>query len=254
MKKETSWDGVAKWYSDMLEGGDDTYQKKVILPNILRIVGPKNGMNIVDIACGPGYFSRWFAKEGANVVGLDVSRELINRANELIAKDEKMNLRYLVGLAHRTTLEAESQDVAVVILALQNIKNLSEVVAEVSRVVKKGGRFVVVINHPAFRIPKQSSWGYDEVQDSQYRRIDKYMTESEIEIDMNPSKPGSKKTLSFHRSLQVYSKVFANKGFAIQKIEEWISHKKSEKGVRQKAEDEARKEIPLFMMIEAFKI
>jgi hypothetical protein len=37
------------------------------------------------------------------------------------------------------------------------------------------------------------------------------------------------------------------------RLEEWISHKKSEKGTRQLAEDVARKEFPLFMALELRK-
>lgn len=36
-------------------------------------------------------------------------------------------------------------------------------------------------------------------------------------------------------------------------MEEWISHKKSEKGPRQSAEDTARREFSLFLMLEARK-
>ena len=40
-----------------------------------------------------------------------------------------------------------------------------------------------VINHPAFRIPRASSWGYETAEGGaniQYRRIDKYMSEDKI--------------------------------------------------------------------------
>jgi hypothetical protein len=62
------------------------------------------------------------------------------------------------------------------------------------------------------------------------------------------------KTVSFHRSLQYYVKLFSKSGFAITRLEEWISHKQSQMGPRQKAEDVARKEIPMFMCVEVKKI
>jgi hypothetical protein len=54
--------------------------------------------------------------------------------------------------------------------------------------------------------------------------------------------------------MQDYMKALSSAGFAITRIEEWISHKKSEKGPRQEAEDRARKEFPLFLAIEARRI
>jgi hypothetical protein len=54
-------------------------------------------------------------------------------------------------------------------------------------------------------------------------------------------------TVSFHRPLQFYFKIFSKLGFAVERLEEWNSNKKSEAGPRAKAEDKARKEIPLFL-------
>jgi len=43
-------------------------------------------------------------------------------------------------------------------------------------------------------------------------------------------------------------------GFTLKILEEWNSHKKSEPGPRAKAEDRARKEIPLFLYFGAVRI
>ena len=146
-------------------------------------------------------------------------------------------------------------DVVVLILAIQNIEDISKTFKEVSRVLEPKGKFIIVLNHPAFRVPKKSSWSFDESAKVQFRRVDEYLSESRAEIEMNPSREkGSEKTVSFHRPLQVYSKTLANAGFAISRVEEWTSHKQSEKGPRQIAENKARKEIPLFMCLECSKI
>ncbi len=71
---------------------------------------------------------------------------------------------------------------------------------------------------------------------------------------MHPGQAKSESTISYHRSLQDYTKGLAKAGFSITRLEEWISHKKSQTGPRQEAEDTARKEIPLFLMLEVKKI
>ena len=72
---------------------------------------------------------------------------------------------------------------------------------------------------------------------------------------MNPGEKDNKSfTYSFHRPLQLYFKTFAKNGFAVTRLEEWISHKESEPGPRQDAENTARKEIPLFLFLEAVKM
>jgi len=249
-EKRTSWDKVATWY-DTLLSSDDTYQKEVILPNLLRILDIKSGTKVIDIACGQGYFAKNLADLGAEVVGVDVSFNLIKFAQ----KEMKQNERYFVSSADRLHKEIPSNyfDKAVIVLALQNIENISGTLAEANRVLKTGGSLCLVLNHPAFRIPKQSSWGFDEVAGIQYRRVDAYLSESKVDIEMHPGQEKSENTVSFHRPLQLYFKNLVKNKFAIIRLEEWTSHRKSAKGPRQKAEDKARHEIPLFMLIEAKK-
>jgi hypothetical protein len=82
--------------------------------------------------------------------------------------------------------------------------------------------------------------------------MDQYMSESTSFIDMNPGRKGSEKqvtTVSYHRPLQLYMKSLAKHGLVIEKLEEWISDKKSQSGPRQHAEDKARKEFPLFLAL-----
>ena len=71
---------------------------------------------------------------------------------------------------------------------------------------------------------------------------------------MHPGITGSAKTVSFHRPLQYYFKALAKAGFVVEKLEEWTSMKVSDSGPRAKAENDARKEFPLFLYLGAKKI
>jgi ubiquinone/menaquinone biosynthesis C-methylase UbiE len=241
----TSWGGVAEWYNDYL-GKGDTYQSEVIKPHLLRIVNPKKGDSILDLACGQGYFSHAFAQKGAQVVGCDIAPELI-----AIAKKNVPEARFVTTPATDLLFANDrSFDSAICVLAIQNIEDMHQVFAEVARVLRSDGRFIVVINHPAFRVIKRSQWGWDESAQVQYRRVDGYLSAAKIHVSMHPGEKPSEQTISYHRSLQDFFKAFAKAGFVVSRLEEWESHKVSGKGPRQKAEDIARKEIPLFMMIE----
>jgi ubiquinone/menaquinone biosynthesis C-methylase UbiE len=247
-KETTSWGGVADWYNSYLETTEDSYQKQVILPNLLRVLGIKPGMKLIDIACGQGFFSREFANAGAEVVGSDIAQSLIAQAKKLSGK----TVQYYVAPADNLNFtKSEVFDAATIVLAVQNIKDIEGAFKEAKRVLKPGGRLVMVLMHPAFRIPQHTSWGFDDVANAQYRRVDAYLSAQKSELLVHPGKQGSAKTISYHRSLQDFSKALFKTGFAITRLEEWISHKQSQKGPRQKAEDTARKEFPLFLMIEA---
>lgn len=248
-EKNTSWGHVSSWYNAVVEH-PESYQQSVILPNITRIVASKKGMRILDVGCGTGVFARVFSEAGAEVVGVDLGKELI-----AIAKEKSSHIRYYVGSADNLSAVTETSfDVVTIVLALQNMKKMDVVFEEIAKKLKKNGRIVLVLNHPSFRVPQWSDWGFDEVKKMQYRKVARYMSEIEIPILMNPGKKNSEKTFSFHRPLQLYVKSLAKQKCAITKLEEWISHKESQKGPRKGAEDVARKEIPLFMCIEATKL
>lgn len=247
--RNTSWNHVASWYDELLKE-EGTYQKEVILPNLLRLADIKKGERIADIACGNGFFAREFSKKGAEVIAVDISPELITCAR----KNSPQKIRFEIAPAYTLPIKEKTIDKAVIILSIQNIEDVSKTFKEINRVLAPSGKFFLVMNHPAFRIPQNSGWGWDEKIKTQYRRIDRYLTESKIKINMHPGVRQGAHTLSFHRPLQFYFKTLHNQGFAVSRLEEWTSNKKSQPGPRAKAEDNARKEIPVFLFMEAIKI
>lgn len=247
MNKSTSWEEVASWYDEFMEDADDTYQRQVILPNLLRILSLRKNESLLDLACGQGFFAREFHAKEARVVGVDISPELIRLARTRSPKEITYHISSADALLF---LAAGSFDIVCITLALQNIENVSGVFAECHRVLKPSGRLVLVINHPAFRVLKHSSWDWDGEKKVQYRRVDSYLSEAKVSVTMHPGEKKSPSTISFHRPLQYYFKMLSKHGFAVSRLEEWISHRRSEKGLRKEAEDKARKEIPLFLAIE----
>jgi SAM-dependent methyltransferase len=246
--QSTSWSGAAEWYGNYLETTPDSYQRQVILPNLLRLLAIKPGMKILDLACGQGFFSRELAKAGALVAGADLSPDLIAQAKKL----SPPTVNYYVRPAHKLDFAPnQTYEAAIIILAVQNIENIAEVLAEAARVLKPEGRLILVMMHPAFRIPGASAWGWDEAGKIQYRRADAYLSARRSELLVHPGQADSPITVSYHRSLQDLAKPLFKAGLTITRLEEWISPRQSEPGPRQAAENLARKEFPLFLMLEA---
>jgi len=147
---------------------------------------------------------------------------------------------------------AEKYNKAAIILALQNIKEPDKTIKLTGEKMDKGGKLIIVLNHPCFRIPRQSSWETDAKNKLQYRRVNRYMSPLEIPINMHPGDRNSPVTWSFHLPIEEYSRMLSENGFLIEKIEEWTSDKKSE-GKAAKSENRARDEFPMFMAILAVK-
>ena len=248
--KDTSWENVAEWYDKLLEG-EGTYQKELILPNFLRLMDIRRGAVVLDLACGPGFFSREFAARGAVVTGVDASKALV-----AIAKKNTPSNSAAFHIASADALpfvKNASVDKVAIVLALQNIEKVAAALAECARVIKKDGGLYIVLNHPAFRVPKASSWGWDEKGKVQYRRVDRYLSELKVPDADHPGDKPNQHTTSFHRPLQYYFKALNKAGFAVSLMEEWNSHKASQAGPRAAAEDVARKEIPMFLCLVAVK-
>jgi len=244
---KTSWGPVDAWYDEHLEG-EDTYHTQVILPNLLRLVGPKAGMTILDVACGQGFFAKHLSEKGASILGVDISTELIARATVNAPRAQ-----FFTSPANNLSMiNSDSVNHAILTLAIQNIEDVGGVCKEVARVLRPKGAFTIIMNHPAFRIPKASSWGFDQKTDTEYRRLDGYLSESRVSIDMHPGIKIGASTISFHRPLQWYVKHLTKHGLLVDRLEEWTSNKTSV-GKRAKAENKARKEFPLFLALRSVK-
>ncbi len=258
IKKDTSWDEQAKWYNKLVGEDGTYYHKEVIVPEVLKQLGDITNKKILDLGCGQGFFCRILANHKAIVTGIDLSKSLIEYAKKYSKYD---NISYYVANAEDLSfLEANSFDIVVSILSLGNIRNLQKTFENVYSLLKDKGRFIFVIMHPCFRIPRQSHWGYDENQKLQYRRIDRYMTSLEIPIITHPGKVKEKKelkdqdyTIMFHRSLTELFYCLNQSKLLVSYLKELCSNKMSV-GKRAKAENRARKEIPLFLLIESIKI
>jgi ubiquinone/menaquinone biosynthesis C-methylase UbiE len=246
----TDWGGVAGWYDQLVGESGSEYHQQVVLPGTLRLLAPRAGEAITDIACGQGVLCRLLAERGVEATGIDAARPLIEAAR----RRSDPAIRYFMGDARELSfLPAEHFDAAACILAIQNMHPIQPVFAGVARMLKPLGRLVVVMMHPAFRGAKETSWGWDAAEEVQYRRVDRYLLPRKSPIVARPGQAPEVYTWTFHKPLESYVKALRISGLWIDAIEEWPSHKTSTSGPRAAAENAARKEIPMFMAIRAVK-
>jgi ubiquinone/menaquinone biosynthesis C-methylase UbiE len=248
----TDWERVDQWYDQLVASQGHYYHRQIILPKLLSLLdlSSYDHPSLLDLACGQGVLASHIPAH-VSYMGIDLSPSLIAAAK----KKERKNHKFYVGDICKT-LPIKKHDFthATIILALQNVHEPALALAQASYHLIKGGVVAIVINHPCFRIPRQSSWIIDESKKIQARRIDRYLTPLKIPIQMHPAKGNlSETTWSFHHSLSDYSRFLANAGFAILLIEEWTSDKKS-RGKAAKRENRARAQFPLFLTFLAQKI
>jgi 2-polyprenyl-3-methyl-5-hydroxy-6-metoxy-1,4-benzoquinol methylase len=246
----THWDGVAKWYDDLVGREGSEFHQKVIFPNVLRLMGDLKGKKILDIACGQGAFCRALAEKGAGVTGVDASKELVRMARERGPE----TIRYFIGDARENSPLEKDFDFVTCLLAIQNIDQLSPAMTNFAARLKERGKLILTMMHPCFRNPKQTHWGWDEEAQVQFRRVDRYLLPRKEPIFTHPGEKTGQYTWSFHRPLHTYFRAIKGTGMLVEAMEEWESHKHSDSGPRAPAENAARREIPMFLTIVAVKI
>jgi ubiquinone/menaquinone biosynthesis C-methylase UbiE len=249
--QNTSWDAVGGWYNELVGKHGQYYHQHVVLPKTIRLLKLGQGSSLVDFGCGNGILARGLPKN-VTYTGIDSARSLVQAAQGF---DHAPNHTYRVADCTKPmSVTSELYTHATILLALQNMKHPHGALQNAAKLLEKNGTLVIVLNHPCFRIPRQSGWGVREQNTQQYRWINRYRSALEIPITMHPGQgPTSPVTWTFHRSLSEYSEMLSSTGFVMEKIEEWYSDKKSEGRVG-RSENFARNEIPLFLAIAAKKL
>jgi len=205
----------------------------------------------LDLGCGQGVLARKLSQKNMRVMGVDASPKLIEFAKQ---RDPENTVNFQVRDAAKLQgIPDKSFDVVTCVLALQNMEHPADVFQEIGRVLKPGGKVLLVLNHHCFRIPRQTGWGFDEQRKLQYRRVDSYLSPNKIPIQMQPGAAPELHTWTFHRPLSDYINWLGANHMATVRMEELASHRQSLPGPQKKTEDRSRQEIPLFMVIMARK-
>lgn len=267
--KKSEWDKLAEWWNAEVGEKGTWQQQHDINPVMFKILGNIKNKKILEIGCGNGNFARSLAKKGAKVTALDLSKKLIAFAIEK-ERSKPLGIKYFVrDAANLRGLKSKSFDIVVANMCLMDIVDAAGVTKEVSRVLKKNGRFVFSITHPVFNAFGQK-WTIIQERGKKYfaRAIYKYLSSSREKFKTWAS---GVKTTYYHRSIEAYFRYLRNSGFLIDEFREITTKKKVTKATKKdgnaklrrskyttltdkKMKELAGKEIPFFLVVEALKI
>ena len=131
-------------------------EELALKPVILKLVGNTKNKRVLDLGCGDGRYSIIFAKQGAKVIAIDVSEQQLNIAKKI---NFHPNIKYIRSdISRFSAISGNSIDLVfmnMVIPDLDNQKTLQKILSEVSRVLKKSGRFIFSTLHPLYLSPEQ---------------------------------------------------------------------------------------------------
>ena len=197
------------WQREFTDGVDPEYTEQ-ILPLIQQHL-PDSG-RMLDLGCGEGQVGRVAAAQSLEVVGFDPAYTQV-----ALASSRAGGPQYFQGSATDVSLATGCMDAAVACLVFEHIEFIDPVFAELARVVRSGGTFLLLLNHPLLQTPG-SGWIDDQVLDppEQYWRVGPYLQESNT---MEEVEQGVYIRF-FHRPLSRYINAAVESGFRLERMEE----------------------------------
>lgn len=127
----------------VLSAGIDQSWRRRVVRRAVELVGPCAGKRVLDACCGTGDLSFAFRKEGAEVLGVDFTREMLHFAQEK-GGEEDPDLIFAHGDALALPVGDASFDVSTVAFGIRNVADRVRGFRELARVVRPGGVVLVL--------------------------------------------------------------------------------------------------------------
>jgi SAM-dependent methyltransferase len=129
-------------------------------PGLRALMPPVAGRRVLDAGCGTGRASVWLADQGADVVGVDVSPQMLRRAQA----DVPAGTFLVTDLAEPLPFADESFDVVVSSLVMHYLRDWVPTLRELRRVLRPDGALVMSTHHPAMDAELAGSDDYFAVE------------------------------------------------------------------------------------------
>jgi 2-polyprenyl-3-methyl-5-hydroxy-6-metoxy-1,4-benzoquinol methylase len=101
-------------------------------------------LDVADFGCGTGVLSVVIARWASRVWAIDQSEAALEQARERVAREGLSNISFLREDLHRLSLPTGERDLVVISQSLHHVESPPAVLAEAARILKPGGKVVVL--------------------------------------------------------------------------------------------------------------
>ncbi|HET6326499.1 MAG TPA: class I SAM-dependent methyltransferase [Planctomycetaceae bacterium] len=153
----TNYDPIAEQYK---RSKQQPWRTHIEAFSLLNLIGPPTGLNVLDMACGEGFYTRMVRQKGAaKVTGVDLSEGMIDLARKQEVQ-HRLGIDYIVGDARDLDLH-EKCDLVMAAYLLNYAADRAALQAMcngIARCLKPGGRFVTVNGSASLHFPSAPSY------------------------------------------------------------------------------------------------
>ncbi|MFQ6021048.1 MAG: class I SAM-dependent methyltransferase [Candidatus Aenigmatarchaeota archaeon] len=133
-----------KYTPEELEGTRKNMWRSRYLPILYEFLELKDGMKILDIGCGTGFFTRMMAsKIKGEIIGIDIDDEVLEVARKL-TKKQSLDVKYLKQNIYDLKFEDNYFDLVTSHMTLCNLREIEKALKEMKRVTKIKGKIVAI--------------------------------------------------------------------------------------------------------------
>ena len=111
-----------------------------------EFAGIREGDTVVDLGSGAGndcFVARQETGDSGQLIGIDMTKEMVNKAKSNAAKLNYKNMEFIVGDIEEIPLEDSVADVVISNCVLNLVPDKEKAFTEIFRILKKGGRFSI---------------------------------------------------------------------------------------------------------------
>ncbi|MFC4589312.1 class I SAM-dependent methyltransferase [Sphaerisporangium corydalis] len=208
------WEANAEYWVRVIRERRDRYRTELTDTAVLDAIGPCAGRRVLDAGCGEGYLARHLASSGADVVGVDACEGLIDAA-KTVPHDPTGSLSFARASVDALPVGDGVFDLVVCNHVFSHLPDPSCAIHEFGRVLKSGGRLVILTLHPCFYTENSEHGATSSVPASRYftpRSVDQHFMVDGLE---SPSV-----ITSWLRPLEYYSTTLREAGFVMTDLRE----------------------------------
>jgi toxoflavin synthase len=143
----SQFDDLADLYANLASW---EFRREIEIPAVLEALGELRGLNVLDFGCGEGTYARMLKERGARrVVGFDSAAGMLARARAR-ERDQPAGVEFVAELGDAFDRQFDLVLGVYVLPYAASYRTLEQMCANMSRLLRPGGRLVTLPIHPDY--------------------------------------------------------------------------------------------------------